>query len=172
MRRPLPLRAPRTLIAATAIALVSVLSGCAVEGVDSAQTPSAAASSAPAPSAAAPSPSGTPSGAAATPDPAQDPGFEEFTAVVERVWSSSKSVAGRDYIDALVDAGFAKADMEVTFDRTSVDDPADSIQFSVRVDGGCLVGQVGPSVRTAVTQEMPELPTGACLVGETRPIDW
>ena len=42
------------------------------------------------------------------------------------------SVAGRAYIDALVAAGFDKAAMQVTPDQTTVGNPAESIQFSVR----------------------------------------
>ncbi len=88
------------------------------------------------------------------------------------VWNGSKSVKGRDYIDALVSAGFPKDAMQVTQDETSVDDPADSIQFSVRVGDECLVGQVGPSVSRPTAIVMPGLPEGECLVGQTRRIDW
>ena len=35
--------------------------------------------------------------------------------------------------------------MQVTSDRTTVDLPADSVQFSVRFDGECLIGQYGPA---------------------------
>jgi len=88
------------------------------------------------------------------------------------VWNGSKSARGRDYIDALVSAGFPKDAMQVTRDETSVGDPADSIQFSVRVGEECLVGQVGPSVPRPTALVMPGLPEGECLVGQTRPIDW
>ena len=89
------------------------------------------------------------------------------------MWKRSKSDQGRDSIDALVAAGFAKKAMQVTQDETSVGNPADSIQFSVRWgDDFCLVGQVGPSTGQAVTTVMPQLAEGRCLVGMTRPIDW
>lgn len=91
---------------------------------------------------------------------------------MDAVWDESESVRGRDYVDALVAAGFSKSDMQVTFDETSVDLPADSIQFSVRVDEACLVGQVGPSVPEPTAQIMPVLSEGECLLGETRSIDW
>ncbi|AZS43907.1 hypothetical protein E1I21_08225 [Microbacterium oleivorans] len=91
---------------------------------------------------------------------------------MEAVWKDSTSVKGRDYVDALVAAGFAKEEMQVTDDTTSIGDPADSVQFSVRVGAECLVGQVGPSVPTPTSLVMPGLAEGKCLVGKTRSIDW
>ena len=41
--------------------------------------------------------------------------------------------------------GFDKAQTEVTFDETSAALAADSIQFAVRFDGECLIGQNGPA---------------------------
>ncbi|CAL4859842.1 hypothetical protein MMM2322_01510 [Microbacterium sp. MM2322] len=92
--------------------------------------------------------------------------------MMDAVWKDSASVKGRDYIDALVAAGFEKDAMQVTKDKTSVDDPADSIQFSVRIGTECLVGQVGPSVPAPTALVMPGLAEGECLVGQTRPINW
>ena len=95
-----------------------------------------------------------------------------FVSVMESVASSPDAVAGRAYVDALVAAGFDKAAMQVTADRTSVDDPVDSLQFSVLWQGECLVGQVGPSTPAPTAMVLPELPQGGCLIGLTRPIDW
>jgi hypothetical protein len=95
-----------------------------------------------------------------------------FTAVTSTVWGSPEQVSGRAYIDALVSAGFDKAGMQVTYDRSTVGNPAESIQFSVRWDDECLVGQVGPATGAPVTVVVPVLAEGTCLVGETRPIDW
>ncbi|SDQ10097.1 hypothetical protein [Microbacterium sp. cf332] len=95
-----------------------------------------------------------------------------FSAVVDRVAASADGVAGRAYVDALVAAGFEKGAMQVTADRTSVDDPVDSLQFSVLWAGECLVGQVGPSTPAPTAMVLPELPSGGCLLGSTRPIDW
>lgn len=141
------------------------LAACAPE---SAPLPSGPATTSVSPSAspsASPTPTGPPEGSAEALLP-------EFTSVMNRVWNESKSVEGRDYIDALVAAGFSKDAMQVTFDETSVSLPADSIQFSVREGDDCLVGQVGPSVATPTALVMPGLPEGACLMGETRSIDW
>ncbi|KHK98957.1 hypothetical protein LK09_04065 [Microbacterium mangrovi] len=93
--------------------------------------------------------------------------------MTERVWASSHRAEGRAYVDALVKAGFAKSAMQVTNDRSTVGNPAESIQFSVRwKDGQCLVGQVGPATGDPVTVVVAGLPGGKCLIGDTRPITW
>ncbi|MFV0373118.1 DUF6993 domain-containing protein [Microbacterium sp.] len=95
-----------------------------------------------------------------------------FRHLVKQVAESSDTVAGRAYIDALVEAGFDKDAMQLTPDQTSVGHAVDAIQFSVLWDGECLVGQVGPSTPEPTAIVLPELPEGGCLVGQTRPIDW
>lgn len=95
-----------------------------------------------------------------------------FTAVTDSVWDSADRGSGRAYIDALVAAGFDKTAMQVTNDTSTVGNPAESIQFSVRWGEECLVGQVGPATGEPVTVVVPVLAEGTCLVGETRPIDW
>ncbi|MET0862540.1 MAG: hypothetical protein ABW091_16105 [Microbacterium sp.] len=95
-----------------------------------------------------------------------------FTAVTNAVWAGPENVSGRAYIDALVAAGFDKAAMQVTYDETTVGNPAESIQFSVHWQQECLVGQVGPATGAPVAVVVPALAGGACLVGSTRPIDW
>ncbi len=94
-----------------------------------------------------------------------------FTDVVLAV-AATGSVAGRDYIDALVAAGFDKAAMEVTHDQSTVGNPAESIQFSVRWGDECLMGQIGPATGEPVTTVMRVLEGGTCHIGQTRPIDW
>ena len=88
------------------------------------------------------------------------------------VVAANASAGGRDFIDALVAAGFDKAQMQVTADRTTVDLAADSVQFSVLFQGECLVGQYGPASGGYHGAVRPPLGTGTCLVGQTRPIDW
>ncbi len=96
-----------------------------------------------------------------------------FTAVTEQVWASENRASGGAYIDALVAAGFDRERMQLTADRSTVGNPAESIQFSVAWnDGSCLIGQVGPSTGDPVTAVMPQLSEGRCLIGKTRPIDW
>lgn len=139
-----------------AIALGVILAGCAPEPGSAPPTPAPARST---------------EGASPAVGSAEAR-LEEFSAAMRGVWEQSRSVAGRDYIDALVAAGFDRDAMELTFDETSVGIPADSIQFSVRIGEACLVGQVGPSVPQPAARVMPGLPAGTCLIGETRPIDW
>lgn len=126
----------------------------------------------PAPSTQTPAASASPSATPSVDADSAEARLPEFTTVMNDVWDDSASVAGRDYIDALVDAGFSKDAMQVTFDETSIGDPVDSLQFSVRIGEDCLVGQVGPSVDTPTALVLPGLEGGGCLVGQTRPIDW
>ena len=79
-------------------------------------------------------------------------------------------LSGRPFIDNLVKAGFPKADMEVTPDRTTVNLAADNISFSVRLGNTCLIGQYGNTGYSSTAQKL--LSTGKCLVGTTRKIDW
>ncbi len=95
-----------------------------------------------------------------------------FSAVVDQVWATEDRAAGRAYIDALVAAGFDKTAMQVTHDTSTVGNPAESIQFAVRWQDECLVGQVGPATGDPHTAVVPVLAEGTCLVGDTRPIDW
>lgn len=121
---------------------------------------------------AGPSTSATPSAPALVPGGSAEDNLPLFRAVMDEVAATDARAQGRAYIDALVAAGFPKAAMEVTQDRTSVGNPADSIQFSVRWDDECLVGQVGPSTPAPTALVLPLTPEGTCLVGDTRPIDW
>ena len=96
-----------------------------------------------------------------------------FRAIAEGVWASEQRAEGRAYIDALVAGGFDRTAMQVTPDQTTVGNPVESLQFSVRWgEEPCLVGQVGPSTGQVVAVAMPQLAEGRCLVGTTRPIDW
>lgn len=135
-----------------------------------------APSPAPAPSPSSPAVSATatptPTGPALVPDGSADENLPLFTEVMNAVAATDARYQGRAYIDALVAAGFAKADMAVTNDLTTVGNQADSIQFSVRWAGECLVGQVGPSTPTPTALVLPLLPGDLCLIGQTRAIDW
>jgi hypothetical protein len=77
---------------------------------------------------------------------------------------------GRAFIDALVAAGFDRAQMQVTYDKTAISLEADNVQFSVLIGSDCLIGQFGNVGYQSTIQ--PMLSTGACLIGKTRPIDW
>lgn len=107
------------------------------------------------------------------PDGTAEENLPVFRSVMDQVWAGEQRVEGRAYIDALTVAGFDRAAMQVTPDRTSVGDPVDAIQFSVRwSEETCLVGQIGPSTPVPTAVVVAPSPSGACLIGLTRPIDW
>lgn len=95
-----------------------------------------------------------------------------FNSVNTAVVVANAAAGGRDFIDALVAAGFDKAAMQVTSDETTQGDQADSIQFAVLFQDECLVGQYGPKSGGYHGAVRPALGTGGCLIGQTRPIDW
>ena len=95
-----------------------------------------------------------------------------FNFLAAAVTKADASADGRAYIDALVAGGFDRNMMEVTFDRTQADLAADSVQFSVRFAGECLIGQIGPASDGFHSVVARILSTGLCLVGATRQIDW
>lgn len=96
-----------------------------------------------------------------------------FAAVTAQVRAAGERDSGRAYIDALVTAGFDRAEMQVTEDVTTVGNSAETMLFSVRWgEDDCLVGQIGPSTGEPVTAVVDQLAEGRCLIGKTRPIDW
>lgn len=105
------------------------------------------------------------------PDDSAEDNLPLFAAVVAQVWAGGSRDKGGAYIDALTAAGFARADMQVTADESTVGNPAESIQFSVRWgQEQCLVGQVGPSTGDPVTSVLPQVDGGRCLIGKTDPV--
>jgi len=93
-----------------------------------------------------------------------------FDLVNAKVIAANGAANGRDLIDNLVAAGFAKADMQVTPDKTAIGGTVDSILFSVKIGGECLLGQRNGTGYASSVQKA--LADGTCLVGKTRPIDW
>ncbi|RWZ61188.1 hypothetical protein ELQ92_09170 [Labedella populi] len=125
------------------------------------------------PTSAAPEPTRTAPAPAVTllPDASAEenkPFFDQVNAAT----AENPDAGGRDFIDALVAAGFDKATMEVTKDATTLGARAESIQFSVRWSDGCLIGQFGPAVDGYHSTVQPVLGGDRCLIGETRAIDW
>lgn len=123
------------------------------------------------------SPSATPT-AEAAPEPTLAPGLsasenlDYFDYLSRGVVRADGEAGGRAFVDALIMGGFDKSEMEVTFDRTQADLAADSIQFSVRINGECLIGQNGPASGGYQSMVADVLASGTCLVGSTRQIDW
>ena len=161
MPRRLVFTHSKAMLAALAVVLGLTLAACTPEPVPSPE-PSSIEQPAPTPDAPTLHPDGT----------AED-NLPLFATVTEQVWASAEKHSGRAYIDALVAAGFDRAHMQVTQDLSTVGNPAESLQFSVRWgEEFCLIGQVGPSTGDPVTAIMDQLPEGRCLIGNTRPIDW
>lgn len=155
-------RSRLVIVAISALVAVTALAGCVQ-------------------SSAAPRPTGpsvsTPS---STPTPTVDPTFAPggsaqdnrgyFDFVNTRLFTSNGSANGRAIVDNLVSAGFDKASMQVTPDKTSINGGADSILFSVKIGSSCLLGQHGGGGYSSAVEVA--LANGNCLVGKTRTIDW
>ena len=157
------------IVASAAIAMALVLAGCTggspMPTSSATVVPETTASAQPTPTATEPAtPTFIDGGTAAENLPV-------FTSVVDEVWATPAQVTGRAYIDELVAVGFDRAAMELTPDVSTVGNPAESIQFSVRVADECLLGQVGPATGEPVTIVAPILAEGTCLIGETVPVD-
>jgi len=127
-------------------------------------TPSMSASSTPTPT--------TPPVPTLRPEGSATENLPYFTLVTQQVWAGGERLAGRAYIDALTAAGFDKSAMQVTKDQTTLNNTADSIQFSVAWKDECLIGQAGPALTEPMIVVLPILEGGTCLIGDTRPIDW
>ena len=151
-----------------ALVALLALSGCTSGSPAPAPAP---VTTAPPAATVAPSPTSAPVPTLAPEGSASD-NLPYFAQVVATVAAGSTPVSGRAYIDALAQAGFDKAAMQVTEDESTIGNPAESIEFSVRWGDQCLVGQVGPSIGAPVTTVLPGLSSGGCLIGQTRPIDW
>ncbi|WP_123732252.1 DUF6993 domain-containing protein [Rathayibacter sp. PhB152] len=61
--------------------------------------------------------------------------------------------------------------MQLTADETSVGLEADSVQVSVKASDACLIGQYGPKVDGVRAVVAAPIATGACLIGNTVPLD-
>jgi hypothetical protein len=82
----------------------------------------------------------------------------------------SANAHGETIVNWFVAHGFDKANMQVTPDKTSIGLAAWNIEFSVKINGGCLIGQAGNVGFQSFAA--PLLATGKCLIGQTRPITW
>lgn len=144
-----------------------VLAACTGTSPD----PSGSASATPSPEASS-STAPAPTAPVLVPDGTAEDNLPFFATIVQAVWESPGQVQGRAYIDALTAAGFDKSAMQVTADQSTVGNPAESIQFSVRWGSECLIGQVGPATGLPLATTADALEGDFCLIGQTRPIDW
>jgi hypothetical protein len=156
----MPSRIARTgLVVALAAAAALTLAGC-IGAPEPAPVPTETASSAPS----------APAAPTIDLEGSATDNLPYFDQVNTALIAAGGSLDGRAFIDSLVAAGYPKTDMEVTADRTAINGAADNIQFSVRINGTCLIGQYGNIGYASTTVDL--LSTGRCLVGATRPIDW
>ncbi|MCU1534199.1 MAG: hypothetical protein JWR53_680 [Glaciihabitans sp.] len=157
-------RMPRAaLVLATSVAVAIALTGCVPPTAQPAVptvSPSGSATPSPTPTAV---PELVPGGTAAQ-------NLEYFKYIVRPLVHKNANVGGRTVIDALVKAGFAKADLEVTPDKTSVGLDADNTEFSVKLGATCIIGQAGNVGFHAFATTV--LASGHCLAGKTRTINW
>lgn len=159
-------RTDRTALAlAAALAMAACLTACAPEAVPQ---PTASVSTSAGP-VASETPTAEPPVLIA--DGTADDNRAVFEAALQRVWNADARMSSDAYVEALASAGFAKADMQITEDRTSIGEPADSIQVAVRWAGECLVGHLAPSQPAPVVEVMPIVAGETCLIGHTKPID-
>lgn len=87
-----------------------------------------------------------------------------FDYINEQTYAAHGFVDGIVYIDALTNAGFDRAAMELTWWDTPDGHLADSIFFSVQFAGECLMGQIANwGYQGAVT---PIQSTGSCMIGD------
>ncbi|NNC10864.1 hypothetical protein HII28_03080 [Planctomonas sp. JC2975] len=150
---------------AVAAALVAVLAGCTAPS----ENPATASTTG------TPSPTATKSG---VPDvlPTLDPkasatkNLDFFDYVNNRTIAGNQNPSAQQFVDALAAAGFAKSDMQMTADKTTVNLAPGSVQFSVLINGGCLIGQFGTDIGGYHSVVAPALSTGKCLIGDTVPI--
>lgn len=160
MRIPRASRAP--LVATAVLGVALALSACVTGPAELVATPTASRPT--------PTPTPTP-----TADPELVPGGTAgqnrpyFEFVIEQLLATTPQPASLVIVDTLAAAGFDRTAMEVTADTTRVGDPADSILFSVLIDGQCLLGQVAQG---ALQTELADvLGSGRCLVGRTLSLD-
>jgi hypothetical protein len=147
-----------------ASATVALLAGC------TSAAPAAAPSDTATPTPTISNPEETPAPLALKPEGTALQNIEFFDSVMSPFLTDTPDTGGREIIDHLVAAGFDKSQMELTPDTTAVGLEADNIQFSVRMNNTCLVGQSGNVGYHSLAA--PILSTGTCLVGNTRAIDW
>ena len=152
---------------AAGVALLLALTGCTATTTTT-PSPSATETSA---AASTPTPS-APAAIGLVPGGTGEENLPYFDQVNRATLAANPNAQGRDFIDALVAAGFQKSDMQLTVDTTTIGLKANSIQFAVRMGDTCLIGQNGADAGGYWSEAVPVLPTGTCLIGQTRPIDW
>ncbi len=117
-------------------------------------------------------PTPTPSVPALQPKESAASNLDFFDYVNQKTLAANPQPNGKAFIEGLVAAGFDKADMQVSADRTSINLTPGSLQFSVKLNGQCLIGQWGQDAGGYHSEVVPPISTGACLIGGTSPINY
>ncbi len=152
--------------AALAIPVVAVL-GLALAGCVQ-KTPTAVPSIVPTPSAS----STNPAIPVFDPDGTAKQNLAYFNEVGHALLDNNPTAQsqGETIVNWFVAHGFNKADMQVTPDKTSIGLAAWNIEFSVKMNDSCLIGQAGNTGFQSFATTV--LSTGKCLIGTTRTINW
>lgn len=97
-----------------------------------------------------------------------------FTETLRAYARGDEPIEGRPIVDAMIEAGFEKQRMQLSFDRTKTGLVADNIFVSVRIGEECLIGQFLTGNREVTAELAPAVGPDreVCLIGETRAIDW
>lgn len=95
-----------------------------------------------------------------------------FTEVLRTYSTGTSPIQGAPVVQAVTEAGFDPALMQVSFDQTKTSLPADNIFVSVRAGAECLIGQLVTEDRSFVASVEPALGPDKtiCLIGKTAPI--
>lgn len=118
--------------------------------------------------------------AAAAPEAVYDPaggaaGNEAYFARIAKEYAESNAeFTGVALVNKFAEAGFDKANMQVSFDKTKINLDADALFLAVRFQSECLIAQIGRAKRDYVTFRAPTVGGSQmrCLIGDTRKIDW
>lgn len=100
---------------------------------------------------------------------------EAFFARVTKEYSEGPApIEGVPLVDTYAGRGFVKEDMQVSFDTSKLDLPADSLFLAVRIGEECLIAQFEREDRSYQTKRVSTVGPNKdkCLIGNTRSIDW
>lgn len=97
-----------------------------------------------------------------------------FTEVLRSYADGQGAVKGEPIARAVIDAGFDKSFMQMSFDRSKTGLEADNIFVAVLLGEDCLIGQIVTADRSFVAEALPAVgpEKNVCLIGETAPIHW
>lgn len=98
---------------------------------------------------------------------------EEEAAVADEVVAALEPLTGEDagipdteeLFDTLIEAGYDEEDLETTRDSSPLGNEVPAKMFAVRVDEGCVIGEIRGGEATAELMA-PTESTGSCLMGD------